>query len=211
MARRTERERPPRIPREERREQLLDVTLELIAERGYTAVSANRIARRAGVTKPIIYRIYPSIYALLVALLRREQRVADEVLDRIVPEDPGERSPREVLLDSLHGIVEAVKERPTTWRLVLYPPEGLPAPVRMLVERRRDALIERARRLVDWGIPYLDFDEKLDPELLARVLLSTAEEHARIALEDPDLPAKDLLTSADALLGAVPWRKRARR
>lgn len=196
----------PRVPRAERKEQLLDVTLELIAERGYNAVTAQRVARAAGVTKPIIYRIYPSIYALLVALLRREQRIADTVLDRVVPEDPGERNPYEVLMDSLEGIVEAVRERPATWRLALYPPEGLPAPVRMIVERRRETLVERARRLVDWGLPYIEVDEPLDAELLARMLLTIAEEHARIALERPEIEVEDLLSSARTLLSAVNWR-----
>jgi len=207
----TERSKPStakaRVPRAERREQLLDVTLELIAERGYKAVTAQRVARAAGITKPIIYRIYPSIYALLVALLRREQRVADEVLDRIVPLDPGERSPDEVLIDSLAGLVAAVHEHPTTWKLVLYPPEGLPAPVRMLVERRRETLVERTRRLVDWGMPYIDTDEPLDSELLARVLLAIAEEHARLALDRPEMPIDELLASSRTLLGAVPWRR----
>lgn len=199
-------ESKPRVPRAERREQLLDVTLDLIAERGYSAVTAQRVARAAGISKPIIYRIYPSIYALLIALLRREQRIADEVLDRVVPEEPGERSPQEVLMDSLRGICEAVHERPATWRLALSPPEGLPAPVRMIVEHRREALIERARRLVAWGLPYMNTREELDTELLARVLLSTAEEHARIALERPELDLDELLGSARVLLSAVSWR-----
>lgn len=195
-----------RVPRAERREQLLDVTLELIAEHGYGAVTVQAIADAAGVTKPVIYRIYPSVYALLVALLRREQRLADRVLDRVVPADPGDRDPFEVLMDSLQGIVEAVRERPATWTLALHPPEGLPGPVRKLTLRRREALASRAAELVKWGRPYLATDEKLDTELLARVLLAVAEEHARIALEEPDLPVDDLLGSARALLSAVSWR-----
>src|SRR5205807_1699453 len=140
----------------------------------------------------------PSLYALLLALFRREQRRAEAALDQIIPRQPDGRHPAELLVSSLSGILDAVSRHPLTWRLVLFPPEGTPAPVRVLVERRRASLLRRARRLVRWGIPYLANDVQLDEDVLARVLVSWTQEYARILLEDPNADREHLIESARA-------------
>lgn len=193
------------MPRAERREQLLDLALELLVSRGYDAVTMQAVAAAAGVGKPIVYRSYPSAPALLAALLLREQRRAERALAQIIPADPGDRHPLEVLLGALEALIEAVLEHPLTWRLVLLPPEGTPAPVRVLVERRRAAITRRTTKLVAWGLPQLLLDDPPDEELLARALVSAAQEQARIVLEDP-AAAPAVLTAARILLGAVAWR-----
>jgi AcrR family transcriptional regulator len=93
--------------------------LRLIAEHGYEQATMAAIARGAGVTKPVIYRVYPSRQGLLLTLYRREQRRIDAALNRIVPRDPGDRSPIEVLRDGLNGILSAAAEHPLTcsWRI----------------------------------------------------------------------------------------------
>jgi AcrR family transcriptional regulator len=198
-----------RVNREARSQQLLDVTLALIVERGYEAISVQDIADAAGVSKPIIYRIYPSQQALLLALFRREQQRAEGALQRIVPPSPDDRHPADLLLDSLTGILDAVSTHPLTWRLVLFPAEGTPEPVRVLVERRRASLRRRARALVRWGLPYLSTPVRLDEDLLARILVSWAQEYARILLEDPGADRDQLIASARALLDSLHWREPA--
>lgn len=195
-----------RVNRAERTDQLLDVALALIAERGYGAISIQDIADAAGVYKPIIYRIFPSQRELLLALFRREQQRAEAALERIAPPQPDRRHPAELLLDSLNGILDAVARDPLTWRLILFPSEGTPAPVRVLVEDRRASLLRRTRRLVRCGLPHLHAPEPLDEDLLARILISWAEEFARILLEDPDGDRRRLLTSASAMIASLPWR-----
>jgi AcrR family transcriptional regulator len=132
-------ERAGRVGRAERAEQLLDVALHLIVHEGYDAASIRAIAQAAGITKPIIYRIYPSRQALLLALFRREQRRTEAALDEIVPAEPGDRHPVELMTASLEGILQAATEHPDTWRLLLFPLEGTPAPLRALVRRSAGA------------------------------------------------------------------------
>lgn len=195
----------PGMPRRERREQLLDLTLALILEQGFDAVSMQAVAAAADIGKPVVYRSFPSASALLGALLLREQRRADRALRRIIPDDPGDRHPREVLLGALEALIEAVLEHPLTWRLVLLPPEGTPAAVRALVERRRATVVRRTRRLVAWGLPSLALADPPDEDLMARALVSAAQELARIVLEEP-ARAEAALAAARTLLGAVAWR-----
>ncbi len=53
----------PRLPPEQRREQLLDAALCLIVERGYAGVSIEAVARIAGITRPVVYDHFPNLDA----------------------------------------------------------------------------------------------------------------------------------------------------
>lgn len=193
------------VSRKDRGEQLLDVALALIVKAGYEGLTMAAVAQAAGVSRPIVYRSYSNRDALLVALLHREQALTESRLDEIVPRDPGDRHPREVLVDAITGILDAVGEHPLTWRLALLPPVGTPRLVHELVERRRGLLIRRARRLVRWGLPYLEAGNDLDVDVLARVLVSAVQEQARILLTDPQVERKRLRSSSEALISAVAW------
>lgn len=60
-----------RLPAAKRREQLLDVALDLFAEHGYAKATTAELARVAGVTEPIIYRHFSSKKDLFIALIER--------------------------------------------------------------------------------------------------------------------------------------------
>ena len=49
-----------RLPASERREQLLDVAMTVFAANGYHGTSMNGVAKAAGVTKPVLYKHFPS-------------------------------------------------------------------------------------------------------------------------------------------------------
>jgi AcrR family transcriptional regulator len=55
----------------ERREQLLDVTKDLVAEHGFHAVSIEAVARAAGVSRPIVYGHFHDLPGLLESLRAR--------------------------------------------------------------------------------------------------------------------------------------------
>ena len=55
---------------EARREQLLDVTKAIVAERGFHAVSIEGVAREAGISRPIVYGHFDDLPGLLDALDR---------------------------------------------------------------------------------------------------------------------------------------------
>src|SRR6476659_7747573 len=76
----------PRMPPEQRREQLIDAALSVILEQGYGGVSIEAIARAAGVTRPVIYDHFPNLGTLLRALIEREESCALAQLAEVVPE-----------------------------------------------------------------------------------------------------------------------------
>lgn len=198
-----------RVPRAERAEQLLDVGLELLAGEGFDALSMESVARRAGVSRLVVYRSFRNREALLVALLRREQARTDRALDAVLAIGPvtADDDPRAVLLATLERFLDAVAEDPPTWRLALAPPEAAPAWLRAIVDRRRAAVERRLRPLALWAATRADLPAgTLDEELLSRFLLTLAEEHGRLLLAGGAFTRERLLGGAGRLLGAVPWR-----
>ncbi len=61
--------RGSRLPRKERRAQLLDSALEVFVAQGYHAAAMDDIAERAGVSKPVLYQHFPGKLELYLALL----------------------------------------------------------------------------------------------------------------------------------------------
>src|SRR6201985_1319077 len=60
-----------RLPRDERRGQLLIAASEIFVDRGYHAAGMDEIAERAGVSKPVLYQHFSSKLELYLAVLSR--------------------------------------------------------------------------------------------------------------------------------------------
>jgi AcrR family transcriptional regulator len=181
----------PRMPPEQRREQLVDAALSVILEQGYGGVSIEAIARAAGVTRPVIYDHFPNLGTLLHALIEREERYSRDQLERVVPDDPGDSDPVEVLAGSVRRFLDAVTARPVTWRIILLPLDGTPAIVRQHVETHRAKILERIERLVHWAINRNELPSDLDVELTARAIRDLGEEAGRMVLTDPERYSPD--------------------
>jgi AcrR family transcriptional regulator len=178
----------PRMPPAQRREQLIDAALEVILEHGYRGVSIEAVARTAGVTRPVVYDHFPDLPRLLHALVEREERYSLEQLEEVVPavvNDAVGREPVEVLAGAVRRFLDAVVDRPATWRLILLPLDGTPAIVREHVEVNRARMLKRLEALVQQSIRLGQLPHDLDVELAARAIRDLGEEAGRTALTDP--------------------------
>lgn len=184
----------------ERREQLLDVAKRIVGEQGFHAVSIEAVARRAGITRPVVYGHFADLPALLEAMVEREGARALAQLARILPgESAVGASPREDLLAALRGYLSAVAADPVTWRLVLMPPEGAPPVLRERIAAGREAVVATLAESVRPGLG--PGTESPDPALTARTLSAVADEAARLMLTDArEYPPARLLAHADWLL-----------
>jgi AcrR family transcriptional regulator len=176
----------PRLPPAQRREQLIDAALSVIVQQGYSGVSIEAIARAAGVTRPVIYDHFPNLGRLLHALIEREEHYSLAQLEEVVPEDPGDGSAVDVLAGGVKRFLDAVVNRPATWRIILLPLEGTPELVREHVERNRALVIERIEQLVRWAIARGQLPADLDVELTARAIHDLGEQAGRMVLTDPE-------------------------
>lgn len=64
-----QKENRARLPRDERRAQLLSAALEVFTQAGYHAAAMDEIADRASVSKPVLYQHFPSKLDLYLAVL----------------------------------------------------------------------------------------------------------------------------------------------
>src|ERR1700742_4119652 len=62
---------PARLSSEERREHVLDAAVEEFAAAGYHATSTTSIAKRAGISQPYIYALFPNKRDLFLAVYKR--------------------------------------------------------------------------------------------------------------------------------------------
>src|SRR4051794_24529525 len=166
-----------------RREQLLDVATQLVVERGFPALTVEVIAQRAGITRAVVYQHFGDLPTLLEAAIDREMTRARAQVSETTLADLDEGEPLELMLESLESYLRAVRDHPTTWRLVLMPPLGAPEQLRESIAAGRRSVLARMTSSVRSALGGARGD---DAELTARVLSAISDEYARLVLTEPD-------------------------
>lgn len=122
----------------QRREQLLDVAVELAAGREMASVSVEEIAARAGVSEGLLYHYFPTKDALLLAAV---QRAAEAMTRALTIATKG--APAEALAAGLAAYLDHVQADPVGWRALLQARSGPLADVAAAVEAQSRQLIFR--------------------------------------------------------------------
>lgn len=188
----------------ERREQLLDVALEILTEQGSEALSIDAIAKGAGITRPVVYTQFGDLAGLLHALVDREEKHVLQQLATAIPMQVGEIDPDDVIVNAISSFLHAVRDRPQTWSIVLTPPQGMPRSLHDKVVERREAVIEQITPLIAWGVTKRGGPSGLDTKLLARIILVIAEEAGRLVIQRPEeYPPERLVEESKAIVGAL--------
>ncbi|HWF26793.1 MAG TPA: TetR/AcrR family transcriptional regulator [Mycobacterium sp.] len=195
----------PRLLPDQRREQLLDLVLEIIDTDGVGAVSMDAVARRAGVTRPVVYSHFTdSNHMLRASLDREEQRALAQILDAMP------RSGDEDLAAAFHHLFDtylrAVAEAPQRWRSVFMIADSSTPTFHRRIARLRAQI---AREFEAALRPSCTARQHADPELLAHHLLAVLWESGRLLLVSPkDFSHERLLRSLDAMFTAVAAQRR---
>jgi len=196
----------PRLVPEQRREQLLDLVLEIVDSDGVAGVSMDAVARRAGVTRPVVYSHFTDTNHMLRSSLdREEQRALAQIADAMPRHgDEDDAAAFHHLFDTY---LRAVAEAPARWRAIfMIADSGTPT------FHRRVARIRA--QIVQWFEAALrqssTAGRHADPELLAHHLLAVLWESGRLLLVSPkDFTQERLLCSLDTMFAAIaaPGRK----
>ncbi|MFL0275102.1 TetR/AcrR family transcriptional regulator [Mycobacterium sp. SMC-19] len=175
-----------------RRMQLLDHARDIVAAEGFAAVTFERVARSAQVTRTVMYQNFGDLAGLMTALLDREAAIAFagmRSVDGPLGDDP----------DALgRGILAYLHAAPMSWHIILSPPAGAPPQLAARTEAgRRYARTIAARRLSRLAGHPIDADG-----VTMRLLLSALEELALLHLTDPRThPDELVLTYLRSLVG----------
>jgi AcrR family transcriptional regulator len=180
-ARQIEGFRHGRVPRAVRERQLVELGEELFAERGFAKASMDELARRAGVTKPVIYELFGSKEGLFRACL---EGLALRLARQIAEAARAEQSPEARLRAGGLAFLRFACDNRVAYEL-LY--EGRFSDAAVSVRKRQAALIlELMREMAP---------EDVDPrelELAAHAVNSAYEGVAHWMWDHPDVPVERL-------------------
>lgn len=127
-----------RLSPAERRSQLLDLGVRLLATRSLDELSIDLLADEAGVSRGLLYHYFGSKTDFHEAVVRR---AADDLLLRTAPPDRGE--PLDRLAASLEAYLAYVERNLEGYRSLVRGPAGGNARLRAIAEEVRAALTDR--------------------------------------------------------------------
>ncbi len=194
----------PRLPPEQRREQLLDAAMTVLAGCQLHELSMEAVAEAAGVGKPVLYTVFRTRAELVSALLNREHRRGlDQVLAGM-PEDLTASGPTGAYTSTVSAFLQVVLDNPARWRLILTMPESAPREYRDDLRRARSAVLAQTELLAKAGIALDARLADLDPVLLGHTMLSFAEMLGRLAISDPETYPRERLVEFARAAMALP-------
>ncbi|MGH2598384.1 MAG: TetR/AcrR family transcriptional regulator [Dehalococcoidia bacterium] len=180
-----------RMPRADRELQMLEVAEKVFAERGYQDASMEEIARRVGVTKPMLYAYFGSKEGLLLAtIVKIRTDMTAHVMNAVV----GAGSPREMLWRGIHAYHFFVAEHQQGW-----------AVVRELGNRSANEGVEAVRRnlsllIADLVAAHVPHVPELEREALGELIVGACE---RIELWRQTRPEVSPHDAAELVLAAL--------
>lgn len=186
-----------RMPREQRREQVLDAARASFVAHGYHAAGMDDIAERAGVSKPVLYQHFPGKLDLYVALL---DAGIDDLLANIETALRSTTDNKQRVQATVAAYFDFVDDPQGAYRLVFESDLTNEAAVRERVERVERALAQEIAYVIAEDTAL----RKEEALLLGRGLQGMAHVAARGWLRDDGagIPRDD----AAALIAALAWR-----
>jgi AcrR family transcriptional regulator len=190
--------RPGRVPRAVRSEQLLVLADRLFAERGFHAASMDELARRAGVSKPVIYDHFGSKEQLFATCVRR---TGEALADRVANAVREESDPQARLRAGSIAYFQFLQDQLQAW-IVLFGDEGTRdarfAAEASRIRRRQSDLMVRLMAETSGTAPSHEGRARLEAMTLA--IAGAYESLSLWWHEHPEVPPEEL---ADWLLDLI--------
>jgi AcrR family transcriptional regulator len=189
--------RAARLPRDQRRAQLLDAAKEVFTSKGYHAAAMDDIAEAAGVSKPVLYQHFPSKLDLYLALLDSScERLVEIVTEALASTDHN----ADRVVATMGAFYEFVSSSAGEFRFVFESDltgEGL---VQQRLWRVNDEIADAIAAVIseDTALP------GAESKLLAISLVGIAQVSARYWVSGDS--AKIPLDEAKQLVSSLAWR-----
>lgn len=100
-----------RLSPDRRREQLLHVAYQILAEEGPEGIQISEVAQRAGVSRPLVYRFFANRTELLVAVLDDFERSLSARFLSLITGNTFPENPREIAAMFVHSSCDLIEER----------------------------------------------------------------------------------------------------
>lgn len=189
--------RGQRMPRTERRAQLLDAAQSVFVARGYHAAAMDEIADRAGVSKPVLYQHFPGKLELYLALLDQHCDTLERLVREALAKPAADNHDR--VMATIAAYYEFVSREGAAFRMVF---ESDLTGVPQVRTRLDNVELACAEMIAD----VISSDTGIDDEramLLGTALAGMAQITARHWLGQNGTLSRD---DAATLIGALAWR-----
>ena len=190
------RTRGQRLPRRERRVQLLDAAREVFVAQGYHAAAMDDIAEAAGVSKPVLYQHFPGKLDLYLALLDASSDALVAAVEVALASTVDNKLRVQATVQAYFDFVD---DPGGAFRLIFESDLTNESAVREKVDSTNDACAVLISRVIAEDTGLTD-DEAL---LLAAGLGGLAQTAARRWLRDASAIPKD---AAASLVSLLSWR-----
>lgn len=184
------------MARDIRRAQILEVAQDLFARQGYHHVSMDDIADHAEVSKPVLYRHFPSKLDLYLDVVDHRAEALLAAIDAALTNDPNDG--RAVVSALVRAYAEFVDEAGDSFSLLFESDVTRDAEVRGRVERASADAAEAVCR----GLRELAGLTPEHAKLLSTALVGMARVAATARYRSGDVPVDDAVD----LITAVAWR-----
>lgn len=188
------------VPRPQREQQIVAVAIGEFAVHGYANASMVEIARRAGISKPLIYQYFGSKDGLYLACLHSvsgdllarldeaEVNVDDSVASRIYP---------------LRAIFEALEPQRHAWRMLFDPSMPGVGEIAAAAGKYRARTTEIAASGSARFLQARGINGQLDASALSSVWMGIVNSLVEWWLEHPEESAQQMIERCHRLLGAI--------
>lgn len=186
------------VPRPERERSILDAAVVEFGTYGYAHVSMNRIAREAGISKPLIYNYFGTKDGLYAACA---QRAGTLLVEHINAAQEGPH--RERVLASLNAVFRALEPRPLDWAVLFdrtLPTESSPHAIAM---QYRHKIAEIGNSGVRQALADVGDRDETDVSLVTQVWFSVVSAVVQWWLDHPQVDAASVSSRCMRILGAL--------
>jgi AcrR family transcriptional regulator len=189
-----------RLTPEQRREQLLDLGVQLIADRPLEELSIDLLAEQAGVSRGLLYHYFGGKQEFLHAVL---QRMADDLFEATAPVDHPDLVHR--LRVSLENYVGFVRAHQTSYRSFMQAALGGRPEIREIYEEGRHALTDRIfESATTEELAAVGIVDSPAARLFARGWSAMVEDVLMAWLDEPgELGEEQLIDTFTVSLGAI--------
>ncbi|MDT4913406.1 MAG: hypothetical protein QOC66_2534 [Pseudonocardiales bacterium] len=188
------------VPRAEREEQMVAVAIAEFAANGYAGASMVEIARRAGISKPLIYQYFGSKDGLFLACLHS---VSGGLLDRLQDAELDVDDTVTSRIYPLRAIFEALEPQRDAWRMLFDPSMPGAGEIAAAASDYRARMTDIAASGSARFLQARGIDSRLDASALTAVWMGVVNSIVEWWLTHPDESADDMIERCYRLLAAI--------
>jgi AcrR family transcriptional regulator len=188
------------VPRAEREEQMVAVAIAEFAANGYAGASMVEIARRAGISKPLIYQYFGSKDGLFLACLHS---VSGGLLDRLQDAELDVDDTVTSRIYPLRAIFEALEPQRDAWRMLFDPSMPGAGEIAAAANDYRARMTDIAASGSARFLQARGIDSRLDASALTAVWMGVVNSLVEWWLTHPDESADEMIERCYRLLAAI--------